>query len=291
MVVSEPDIKHDDEVQENKEDSENVPDSGGKKISRKLSKRFVTMEAYYHEDGKICPRTIKEYCADHDEKDINNPEIVQADASPLNLNSVPGFPGVGGFGYAGGFSDGMPGMNYSRFSSMEHGAEGMNFGGGFGGDMGMGGHKMSYSSMMGGMGGGMDMSGMGADIAGMDGLDLESLGIDANSDIGKLLSSEIGGAGGEGDMKNAMFGVGPTGMMNPMMGAGLGGNISPMMGQAGGNMNPMVGNFGLSPGGSWPYDQATQMQLGGMNPEMYGQYNQGVALSNTYTCIIYSKIP
>ena len=242
-------------------------ESSSRKFSRKLSRRMIM--AYYHEDGQICPRTIKQHCPDHGEEDMNNPEILVGDDPSMNLNSVPGFPGVGGFGYSalggyGGAGDGMgmPGMNFSRQSS-EYG--------GFGQGMGMG-----FS----GMGG---MNTFDVDMAGLDGgLDLESLGIDADSDIGKLLASD--GADGLGDMgdMSSMMGMGPgMGGMNPMMGMGPAG-MNPMMSMANGmgGMSPMMGSGmgGLSsmlgPGGKWPYDQATQMQLSGMNPELVGQYGK-----------------
>ena len=210
---------------------------------RKLSRKMVTLMAYFHEDGKYCPRMINEHCDEHVKDDMNDAEM------SMDLNNVPGFPGVGGMGMGGmggmGFGGTFPGMDTMAGMS--------------GGDLGMGGmSEMNYP-------------GMGADM----GLGLVGdVGIGDLGDMSKLSMS--GGLSGLPGMSGGLPMQGMSGgmPMQEMSGGmpmpGMGGGML-LQGMSGGmpmpSMPGMPGMPGDMTGGSWPYDTATQMQLSGMSPD------------------------
>ena len=204
---------------------------------RKLSRKMIM--AYFHEDGEYCPRTINKHCPEHDHEDTKTAEMMPG--GPMDLNSIPGFPGVGGMGFPGGglpgFGEGMPGFG--------GGIPGMDFGQGTGmTDLG---GMMSGADL--GFGGDMSLAGMG------NGLGLSMPG------MGDMTMGMTGGLG---------FGMGLPGdpSMSGLADLGIGG-----MNGMDGSMGDMKMGLGLGPGASWPYDSATQMQLSGLSPDLAGHFN------------------
>ena len=199
---------------------------------RKLSRKMVTLIAYLHEDGKYCPRTINEHCPEHDQDDAQTAEMIPG--GQMDLNSVPGFPGVGGMSFSGGGLPGMPGFG--------GGIPGMDFGPGM--------------TDLGGMMGGADL-GLGGDMSMGNGLGLSMPG------MGDMTMGMTGGLG---------FGMGMGLPGDPSMSGladlGIGG-----MNGMDGSMGDMKMGLGLGPGASWPYDSATQMQLSGLSPDLAGHFN------------------
>ena len=109
---------------------------------------------------------------------------------------------------------------------------------------------------MGGLGG-MGMGGLGGDM-GMAG----SVGDMGMAGPGGMGMGGLGGGMGMGGLGGGM-GMGGLG------GMGMGGLEGGMgMGMGGAQMNGVDGG-----GGNWPYDPATQMQLGGMTPDFTGKMN------------------
>ena len=75
------------------------------------------------------------------------------------------------------------------------------------------------------------------------------------------------GAMGMGGLGGNMGMVGPGGM-------GIGGLGEMGMGSAQMNgVDGTGGNSNMGMGGNWPYDPATQMQLGGLTPDFTGRMN------------------
>ena len=134
---------------------------------RKLSRKMVTMMAYLHDDGKYCPRTINEHCPEHEDGDMKLAEIMGNvngfGGQPMDLNSIPGFPGVGGMVGVGipGLSGGLGGMSAMNFAPGTTEIGGMMGGGlnlpGLGGDMSFAGTDMGMA--------GISMAGLGGDLA------------------------------------------------------------------------------------------------------------------------------
>ena len=158
---------------------------------RKLSRKMVTMMAYLHDDGKYCPRTINEHCPEHEDSDMKVAEMMGMvngfGDQPMDLNSIPGFPGVGGIGIPGlsggmgmpGLSGGLGGMNLVPGTTDIGGmiAGGLNLSG-LGGDMSFAGDDMGMS--------GMSMSGLGGDLG---------AGLGGGLGMGMGLGSEYGMSG------------------------------------------------------------------------------------------------
>ena len=88
------------------EPASDLPAEPVRKVSRKVSRKMIV--AYVHEDGLYCPRTINLHCQEHDGEDMNG--ISQG--TTLDLNSIPGFPGVGGMTGMG--MGGFPGLDGGR---------------------------------------------------------------------------------------------------------------------------------------------------------------------------------
>ena len=198
---------------------------------RKLSTKMVTLRGYFHDDGEYCPRTINKHCPEHDQDDTQTAEMMPG--GPMDLNSIPGFPGVGGMGFSGGGLPGMPGFG-GGMPGMEFGQGMADLGGMMNGaDLGFGG-DMSLAGMGNGLG--LSMPGMGDMSMGMPGgLGFGmGMGLPGDPSMSGLADLGIGMDGSMGDMK---------------MGLGLG------------------------PGASWPYDSATQMQLSGLSPDLAGNFN------------------
>ena len=221
---------------------------------RKLSRKMVTMMAYLHDDGKYCPRTINEHCPEHEDSDMKLAEMMGKVNSfgdqPMDLNSIPGFPGVGGMGMSGlSGGMGMPGLSGGMGMSGLSGGLGMpGLSGGLGGISGM--NLVPGTTDIGGMmGGGLNLSGLGGDMSfagddlGMSGMSMSGLGGDLGAGLG-------GGLG---------------------MGMGLGSEYG-MSGFGNHGLDGLGNQLGLEQGVSWPYDAATQMQLTGMSQDPSGGF-------------------
>ena len=160
---------------------------------RKLSRKMVTMMAYLHDDGKYCPRTINEHCPEHEDDDMKLAEMMGNvngfGDQPMDLNCIPGFPGVGGMGIPGlSGGMGMPGMNFAPgttdIGGMMAGAGGLNLSG-LGGDMSFAGADMGLS--------GMSMAGLGGDLgAGLGGGLSMGMGEYGMSGLGNLSLDGMG---------------------------------------------------------------------------------------------------
>ena len=213
---------------------------------RKLSRKMVTMMAYLHDDGKYCPRTFNEHCPQHEEDDMKLAEIIGNASSfggqPMDLNSIPGFPGIGEMGslMSGGLGQMPGGLG---------GMSGMDFGNGM-------------------MGGDLNLSGLEGDmsLAGLSGPDMGMSMAGLGGDLGAGLGSGLGMGMGMGLAGGfAMGSGGDLGM------SGLGGLGSPLNGIEG--MGNQHGKVGLGHGVNWPYDAATQMQLTGLSQDPSGGFH------------------
>ena len=208
-------------------------------VRRKVSRKMIV--AYIHEDGVYCPRTINQHCPEHEGEDMND----ISEGLTLDLNSVPGFPGVGGLGLQA--QGGFPGLDGGL--GMPGGIP-FGYGGPMDGSMGLGGGGMDGL----GFPGGLDGLGFPGGLEGLPGMSGQP--------------GEEGAAGFPGLFNGNMgLGGGLPGEFGGLGGPGIPGGLGP------GGPGEVGGVPGLGPV-NWPYDQATQEQLSGMSPD-FGQFQNG----------------